>query len=126
MTRFFLAENTEPPSGAASHRDLHAGWGGSDLHIRGCDCLDCCPGSKAVATRVYTDPSAWLKEQWRRNARALAKRRSEHHKELRRRWREAHREEQREYARAWRAAEHSEPPPCPGSRREERRRAAWI
>lgn len=24
MTRFFLAENTEPPSGAASHRDLHA------------------------------------------------------------------------------------------------------
>lgn len=26
----------------------------SDLHVRGCDCDDCCPGTKATATRVYS------------------------------------------------------------------------
>lgn len=29
----------------------------SDLHCRGCDCLDCCPGFPAQATRVYADKS---------------------------------------------------------------------
>lgn len=44
-------------SGADSHRDLHADWGSSDMHIRGCLCDECCPGTKARATRVYSAPS---------------------------------------------------------------------
>lgn len=57
MTRFFLSQTTDCPSGAASHRDLHAEWGSSDMHLRGCDCDECCPGTKAQATRVYVPES---------------------------------------------------------------------
>lgn len=30
------------------------------MHVRGCDCAECCPGTPAEATRVYRSRERWL------------------------------------------------------------------
>ncbi len=60
-------------------------------------------GWPAKPTRVYQDSDPWLEELQSAQDRALAERKREAHRALRRRWYAEHREECRAYAREWRA-----------------------
>lgn len=69
MTRFFLPKTTAHLCVADLHRGDGVAWGGSEMHVRGCDCDECCPGVPAVATRVTTDPRRLFPRLMRRDDR---------------------------------------------------------